>query len=220
MLPCATVRPIGVLLATVMAGCAVAHPGAVPPAPAPSPPPTESFRIAVVYPAATDVIQSHDSAFLFGAVRGARGPVHLGINGQSIPVLPDGGWIAWLPLPDDTVAPFLFAATGGGPDSSRFLYTARIAPQFRPPPGRTVWIDTTSFTPAGTLALPREEGIPLTVQATPGATVRLRLPWGSSVPLVPDTLAPELPGAVRAFVIDTEPRRRVPVAGRYVGWLP
>src|SRR5213080_2801605 len=73
---------------------------------------------------------------------------------------------------------------------------------------------------AGTLALPLEEGIPLTVQATPGATVRLRLPWGSSVPLVPDTLAPELPGAVRAFVIDTEPRRRVPVAGRYVGWLP
>src|SRR5207302_9197537 len=71
-----------------------------------------------------------------------------------------------------------------------------------------------------TLALPREEGIPLTVQATPGATVRLRLPWGSSVPLVPDALAPELPAAVRAFVIDSEPRRRVPVAGRYVGWLP
>src|SRR5205814_7008421 len=83
MLPCATVRPIGVLLATVMAGCAVAHPGAVPPAPAPSPPPTESFRIAVVYPAATDVIQSHDSAFLFGAVRGARGPVHLGTGTPS-----------------------------------------------------------------------------------------------------------------------------------------
>src|SRR5881409_3198007 len=125
-----------------------------------------------------------------------------------------------VPLPDDTVAQFLIAATGGGPDSSRFVYTARIAPQFRPPRGRTVWIDTTSFTPAGTLALPLEEGIPLTVQATPGATVRLQLPWGSSVPLVPDTLAPELPGAVRAFVIDTAPRRRVPTAGRYVGWLP
>src|SRR5216117_1730313 len=219
MLPCATVRPIGVLLATVMAGCAVAHPGAVPPAPAPSPPPTESFRIAVVYPAATDVIQSHDSAFLFGAVRGARGPVHLGINGQSVPVLPDGGWIAWLPLPDDTVAPFLLAATAG-PDSSRTVVTARIALRFRPPPGRAAWIDTTSFMPMGTLALPLEEGIPLSVHATPGATVRLLLPWGSSVPLVPDTLAPELPGAVRAFVIDTAPRRHVPVAGRYVGWLP
>jgi len=64
------------------------------------------------------------------------------------------------------------------------------------------------------------EGIPLSVRVTPGASVRLLLPWGSSVPLVPDTLAPELPGGVRAFVIDTAPRRRVPTAGRYVGWLP
>src|SRR5216110_384741 len=221
MLPCATVRPIGVLLATVMAGCAVAHPGAVPPAPAPSPPPTESFRIAVVYPAATDVIQSHDSAFLFGAVRGARGPVHLGINGQSIPVLPNGAWIAWLPLPDDTVAQFLFAATAG-PDSSRFVFTARIAPQFRPPAGRAAWIDTTSFTPAGSLALPLGEGIPLSVHAASNATVRLLLPWGSSVPLVPDSSPPALPGGLRAFTIDTAPRRLAPgePGRRYVGWLP
>ena len=212
-------------LVSVLTGCAVARTGTAPvaggAAPSPAAPGRDSFHITVVYPAVTDIIQSHDSVFLLGSVRGgAGGPVHLGINGQSVPVLPNGAWIAWLPLPDDTVAHFLIAATGGGPDSSRFVYTARIAPQFRPPPGRTVWIDTTSFTPAGTLALPREEGIPLTVQATPGATVRLRLPWGSSVPLVPDTLAPELPGAVRAFVIDSEPRRRVPVAGRYVGWLP
>src|SRR5256886_12550628 len=72
------------------------------------------------------------SVFLLGSVRGGTGgPVHLGINGQSVPVLPNGAWIAWLPLPDDTVAHFLIAATGGGPDSSRFVYTARIAPQDR-----------------------------------------------------------------------------------------
>src|SRR5437016_13094165 len=211
------------LRVSVVTGCAVPRSGTSPvsgaPLPAPIAPVGDSLRIAVVYPAVTDVIQSHDSAFLFGAVRGARGAVHLGVNGQSVPVLANGAWIAWLPLPDDTVVHYLIAATAG-PDSSRFVYTARIAPQFRPPPGRPVWIDTTSFTPAGTLALPLEEGIPLSVQATPGATVRLRLPWGSSVPLVPDTLAPELPGAVRAFVIDSEPRRRVPGAGRYVGWLP
>src|SRR5256885_12545387 len=76
------------------------------------------------------------------------------------------------------------------------------------------------ITPAARIDLEREGRITLRVRARPGATVRLRLPWGSSVPLVPDTLAPELPGAVRAFVIDSEPRRRVPVAGRYVGWLP
>ena len=189
--------------------------------PSPAAPARDSLQIAVVYPAVTDVIQSHDSAFLFGAVRGGSGgPVHLGINGQSVPVLPNGAWIAWLPLPDDTVAHFVMAATGAEPDSGRLVYTARIAPQFRPQSARPVWIDTTSFTPAGTVALPVGEGIPLSVQAAPGATVRLLLPWGSSVPLVPDTLAPELPGGVRAFVIDSMPRRRVPTAGRYVGWLP
>jgi len=214
-----------VLLVSVVTGCAVSRSGTAPVSggalPSPAAPARDTLHIAVVYPAVTDVIQSHDSVFLFGAVRGGgRAPVHLGINGQSVPVLPNGAWIAWLPLPDDTVAHFVIAATGGGPDSSHFVYTARIAPQFRPPPGRAVWIDTTSFTPAGTLALPLGDGIPLSVQATPGATVRLLLPWGSSVPLVPDTLAPELPGAVRAFVIDSPPRRREPTAGRYVGWLP
>ncbi len=164
-------RPFGVFLVSVVTGCAVARTGTTPvaggAAPSPAAPGRDSFHITVVYPAVSDVIQSHDSVFLLGSVRGgAGGPVHLGINGQSVPVLPNGAWIAWLPLPDDTVAHFLIAATGGGPDSSRFVYTARIAPQFRPPPGRTVWIDTTSFTPAGTLALPREEGIPLSVRAS------------------------------------------------------
>jgi len=217
------VRSVGVLLVSVVTGCAVPRSGTSPvsggPLPAPIAPVRDSLRIAVVYPAVTDVIQSHDSAFLFGAVRGGRGAVRLGINGQSVPVLANGAWIAWLPLPDDTVAQFHIAATDGA-DSSRTVFTARVAPQFRPPAGRAAWIDTTSFTPAGSLALPLEEGIPLSVRATPGATVRLLLPWGSSVPFVPDTLPAEPPGGVRAFVIDTAPRRHVPEPGRYVGWLP
>src|SRR2546429_4548629 len=158
------------LLVSVVTGCAVPRSGTAPVSggalPAPTAPVRDSLRIAVVYPAVTDVIQSHDSAFLFGAVRGAWGAVHLGVNGQSVPVLANGAWIAWLPLPDDTVVHYLIAATAG-PDSSRFVYTARIAPQFRPPPGRAAWIDTTSFTPAGTLALPLEEGIALSVHAAP-----------------------------------------------------
>ena len=202
-----------------MAGCAVSRAGSAPvPAAAPAAP-SESLHVTVAYPAPTDVLQSHDSAFLFGAVRGARGPVHLGINGQSVPVLPDGGWIAWLPLPDDTVAPFLLAATAG-PDSSRTVVTARIAPRFRPPPGRAAWIDTTSFMPTGTLALPAGEGVLLSAQAAPGASLRLVLPWGASVPLVPDTLPAEPAWSVRAFVADTAAYRLPPAAGRYLGWLP
>src|SRR4029077_14964070 len=100
--------------------------------------------------------------------------------------------------------------TRSASDSSRFVYNARVAPQFRPPPGRAVWIDTTSFAPAGRVELPLAEGIPLSVQATPGASVRLLLPWGASLPLVPDTAAVGLPGGVRAVLIDTGPRPAPP----------
>jgi len=208
-----------VVLASVVAGCAVSRAGSAPVSAAPPPARPESLYVSVAYPAPTDVVQWHDSAFLFGAVRGARGAVHLGVNGQSVPVLPGGGWIAWVPLPDDTVATFLLAATAG-PDSSRTLLTAHIAPRFHPPPGRVAWIDTTSFAPTGALALPAGEGILLSVQAAPGASVRLVLPWGSSVPLVPDTLPGEPAWRVRAFVADTAAYRLPPVMGRYAGWLP
>jgi len=207
------------VLASVVAGCAVSRAGSAPVPAAAGAAPSESLHVTVAYPAPTDVLEAHDSAFLFGAVRGARGPVHLGINGQSVPVLPDGGWIAWVPLPDDTVAPFLLAATAG-PDSSRTVVTAHIAPRFHPPPGRAAWIDTTSFMPVGTLGLPAGEGVLLSVQAAPGASLRLVLPWGSSVPLVPDTLPAEPAWSVRAFVADTAAYRLPPAPGRYLGWLP
>jgi len=35
------------------------------------------------------------------------------------------------------------------------VFTARIAPRFRPPPGASVWIDTTRFAPLDTLIAAR-----------------------------------------------------------------
>src|SRR5439155_4925070 len=97
---------------------------------------------------------------------------------------------------------------------------ARLVPRFHPPPGRAAGVDTTSFTPSGTLALPAGEGIRLAVRAAPGADVRLLLPWGSTVPLLPDSLPAEPPRGVRAFVADTVTYPLPPATGRYVGWLP
>jgi N-acetylmuramoyl-L-alanine amidase len=192
---------------------ASAVPGRAPPAP-------DSLRISVVYPAASDVIQSHDSAFLFGAVRGTRGqgPATISIDGHPVPVRDNGAWIAWLALPADTLARFHIVARAGA-DSATTLFSARVAPWFQPP-ARAAWIDTTSFLPAGSIALPAGEGIPVHVEAAPGAVVRLLLPWGTSIPLVPDSLPAEPPLGVRAFAIDTPTYRRPSAAGRYVGWLP
>jgi len=133
----------------------------------------------------------------------------------------NGAWIVWLPLPDDTVAPFRLVARVGG-DSVVTPLIARIAPRFHASPGRAAWIDTTSFLPTGRVDLPAGEGIPLSVDAAPGASVRLVLPWGTSVPFVPDTVR-QAPAAIeRAFVRDPAELRRPPSAavGRYAGWLP
>src|SRR5207244_12020541 len=61
-------RLVGTALVSVVTGCAVPHSGTAPVAggalPSPAAPTRDSLQIAVVYPAVTDIIQSHDSAFL------------------------------------------------------------------------------------------------------------------------------------------------------------
>ncbi|HYT05370.1 MAG TPA: N-acetylmuramoyl-L-alanine amidase [Gemmatimonadales bacterium] len=212
-------RSLGALLVGVAAGCASPRPGVAPVPSAPVAPARDALRISVVYPETSAVVQAHDSSFLFGAVHGGRGPASLTVDGRAVPLLANGAWIAWVPLPDDTVAQFRLVAHAGA-DSAVTLFPARIAPRFRPPPGRAAWIDTTSFAPAGSLALPVGEGIQLAVHAAPTAAVRLVLPWGSTVPLLPDTLAAEPTWAARAFATDTAIVHLPPATGRYVGWLP
>jgi N-acetylmuramoyl-L-alanine amidase len=220
MVACAAVRLLGVVALSLAAACASA-PTSVAPARAGAPPPParESLQVSIVYPGPTDVVAAVDSSFLLGAVRGGVGPATLSVNGTPVPVLATGAWLAWLPLPDDTVASFRLVARAGG-DSAVEVLTARIAPRFHPPEGRAAWIDTTSFAPTGALALPAAEGIRLSVRAAPDATVRLRLPWGSIIPFLPDTLPSEPPWGVRAFATTAAAFRLPPAPDRYVGWLP
>src|SRR5437016_7778131 len=164
----------------------------------------------------------HSSARLdlpFGAVRGGVGRESLTVGGTPVPLLANGAWIAWVPLPDDTIAAFRLVARSGG-DSVVQDVTARIAPRYRPPPGRAAWIDTTSFAPSGTLALPPGEGIRPAARVTPGAVVRLRLPWGATIPFIPDTLPGEPAWGVRAFATTATAYRLPTAADRYVAWLP
>lgn len=221
MLVCATMRLVRGALLLAVTGCAAASGRARPAADVlPVAPP----RITVVYPDTAVPIQAHDSSFLFGNVARPRGDVTLTltIDGRPVPVLATGAWLAWVPLPDDTIASFRLVARTTPPpiDSQVTLFTARIAPTFRPPPGAPVWIDTTSFTPIDTLVAPVGEGIRLAVRAAPGATVRLRMEGGVVVSFVPDTKPLEPSWGVRAFGTDSASLRLPPAADRYVAWFP
>jgi N-acetylmuramoyl-L-alanine amidase len=189
-------RPMRVRLAPfaiLAAAC-----GARTPAPVGVSPVTGPLAIAVAYPRPTDVIQAHDTSFIFGSV--TRADARVTVNGSPVTVHPSGGWLAWVPVPEDTLGHFVVHAVSGG-DSVTLDYVARIAPRFHPPADHAAWIDTLSFSPRGEWWLPMGEGLRLSVLAAPGALVRLRTPWGTSVPLLPDPLVP-------------------PAVGRYVGWLP
>lgn len=208
------------------------HVGGVP-GPAPlTPPPvaTAPLRISVAYPkeaqrvtagdtlfiytSPTERIQSRDSAFVFGSV--GQGDARLTVNGTPVPVYATGAWIAWLPLPADTLARFdLVAVTAA--DTARASLVAYLPPRFRPPMGANVWVDTTSFSPAGGRWVRPGEEIRLSVRAASGSSARILLPGGRVLPLVPDTSADEVPWGQIAFGTTIDPVRMPERPERYVG---
>src|SRR6267378_4143391 len=150
--------------------------------------PREPSHITIVYPDTAEPIQAQDSSFLFGSVGQGHGDVALSVNGFPVHVSPSGTWLAWIPLPSDSLARFqIVARAGAGSEQQETTFVARIAQPCRPPPGAIAWIDTTSFTPTDSLVFPAGEGIRLSVRATPGAQVRLRME-GRKTPVlfVPD----------------------------------
>jgi len=212
-------RAIGWGCVLVTAACAARGPVIGPPAPdlTVTVERARPVHIRVVYPKPTDVVLPVDSTFLFGSV--GRGDASLTVNGAPVPVLDNGAWIAWVPLPDDTVARFeLVAAVPGDTQVKTFI--ARLAPRFRPPPVMVPWVDTTSFRPAGVLQWPVGEGVRLAVRAVPGAVLRLVTPGGTVVPFVADSLPDEPSWGIRAFGVDSTTYRLPPRADRYLGWLP
>jgi N-acetylmuramoyl-L-alanine amidase len=160
-----------------------------------SPPPTAlgPLEIRFAYPKVADTVVMRgdttvyraaenqmfprvDSVFVFGTV--GRGDAQLTVNGVAVEVFPTGGWIAWLPLPDDSVALFVLSAVSG--DEVRLAMLAVPVRQSYTRPLDGVWIDTTSFNLAGNVWLQEGEGYPLSVSAHPEAIVDLLFPDGSS----------------------------------------
>ncbi len=197
-----------------------------PPSTAPTPvaaashlPPVPVVRgplaLTVVYPPADAVVDAPDSSFLLGTT--GAGDAELTINGVRVQVWPNGAWLAWLPLPRDSVMQFhLLARTSR--DSAELTFTARRAPRFVPPDA-PVWIDSTSLWPQGRVWLARDEYLSLGARATEGAELRLRLGDGTTVPLTPAPRPEDIPAGVRAFDHDTLNLRPDVRPDRYAGLL-
>ena len=171
--------------------------------------------VRVVYPAPEDLVRATDSSFLLGSVD--SGDVRLTINGTRVRVWPNGAWLAWLPFPAESVMRFRIEAWRGG-DSTVLVYPVRRDRRFLPGEARAggAWIDTMSLSPSGQMWLPASEYVTFSTRAAEGSTVRLLLPNGSTVQLMPQRQPQEVLPAIRAFERDTT-KLRTPDELRYVG---
>jgi len=173
------------------------------------------LAIRVIYPPPHAVVSARDTSFLLGSV--GTGDARLTINGYPVRVWPNGAWLAWIPLPPDSLMQFHISAHTAA-DTAVLDYAVRRG-GWAPPPGPELWLDSLSLAPRGRVWLPAEEYLTLAVRASEDAEVRLRVPSGTVVPLRPETSLEAIPEAVRAFDRDTANLVTSVRRDRYVGVL-
>src|SRR5207302_8596913 len=98
------------------------------------------LAIKVVYPSEGQAIATRDSNFILGSI--GNGRATLRINGAVVPVLPNGSFLAWLPLPPRTAPVYAIEAVLGG-DTVRFARRVSLPASARPlPPDGPLVVDT------------------------------------------------------------------------------
>lgn len=178
-------RPAGVALLIALGACAAA-PARVPaPAPATRMPASRTsalppvplvegpLRIHVQYPPVNAMVDARDSSFIFGHV--GNGRATLTINGIPVPVLPNGSYLAFIPVPHPDSALFDLVAVLGT-DTVRASHAIRL-PVARPAlalDGALV-VDSASLTPAPGLTLRPAERVRVSVRAPANASLWVEL---------------------------------------------
>ena len=223
MKPSVICRTLAPLLAAL--GCATG--GSTPVSPAPTmsgpfggPPVTDliipqasgPLGLHVVYPSDKDLVDAGDSSFIFGST--GNGSATLTINDLPVRVWPNGAFLAWMPFPADSVMHFHLAARAGS-DTASLDYIARRARRFVPP-ASGAWVDTSAEEPKGLVWWPRAEDLPIRVRAAPGSKVRILLPNGRSIQMVPDPRPADVAWGTRAFDRDTTHAHAGTATDRYV----
>jgi N-acetylmuramoyl-L-alanine amidase len=199
-------------LLLLAAACAPAA-GPAGPAPLPVPPARGPVAIRVIHPAPGSTIDARDSTFLLGSL--GTGDATLAVNGAPVAVAPNGAFLAWVPLPRDSVMRFTFVARS--PRDSQRLDLDVTRARWRRDDARPA-IEPGSMTPVGRVWVRPEEPVRFLVRATPGATVRLLLP-DTAIRFVEETAPDDVPPGIRAFDRDPANLRPLPRTGRYVATI-
>lgn len=156
---------------------AEARPGRRSPAvpPAVGLPPVPSVRgaplaLTVRYPSDNQVLTSRDSNFVLGAV--GSGDATLRINGQTVPVAPNGAFLAWLPNPPAD-APHYELEVLRGADTVRRTLRVRYAMRTPLPAIGPLRVDSASLQPGRDTWARADELIRVSLRAPANAQLRV-----------------------------------------------
>ncbi len=212
--------------ALLAAACAPAAPPA-PPAPAgaaagareklpPIPERHGALALDVVYPQEGAAIATRDSTFVFGST--GTGEATLTINGTPVEVQPNGAFLAFLPVPADSV--YDVRASAAGTTRSLTIHVG-VPPAPAPPPAGRAAIAPGSVRPRGAWAAQPGERVEVGFRGTPRGAASLRLPDGSIVPLVEETERARPSQANRDFAVAAPQAAaaRRPAWSRYRGFF-
>src|SRR6185503_1929750 len=118
-----------------------------------------------VFPEPNQAISVRDSNFIFGSV--GNGHATLTINGASVPVAPNGTFMAYLPVPPASAPQYELVARNGA-DEARTVVPVRVPPARvdLPLDGRLI-VDSASASPRGStnLILRDDESVRVSVRA-------------------------------------------------------
>ena len=134
-----------------------------------------------MYPSPNQQLTVRDTNFIFGST--GSGAAHLTIDGHDVPVLPNGAFLAWVPVPSAESPRYMLQATKGA-ETANLTLPVRLpaTPSVLPDSGRLI-VDRGSVTPAGAIGLRGEVRVRVSLRAPANAAVVLRLADGASVPM-------------------------------------
>jgi N-acetylmuramoyl-L-alanine amidase len=139
------------------------------------------LNLRVVYPSVNQLLTVRDSNFIFGST--GSGAARLTIDGADVPVLANGAFLAWLPVPSGEAPRYELRATKGSEVVGTVVPVRFPAlPVPLPDTGR-LEVDRGSVSPSGPIGLRGDERVRVSIRAPSNATVVLRLGDATSRPL-------------------------------------
>ena len=154
--------------------------------------------VRVRYPVDNQLLTSRDSNFVLGSV--GTGDASLSINGQTVPVAPNGAFLAWLPNPPAGALRYDVVVARAA-DTVRRTVRVRIPVRTPLPGAGTLRVDSGSVLPGRGLWAKRDEYVRVSVRAPANAVVLVEGSDRAQRPLIRGTglVAPSsvaLPSAV------------------------